>query len=253
MLLEQLVVGSCVSALLKSYVEGIPIVVENHDIDELGTALQHPLTVEQVTTSNSSELCSVLKFILAMRGLVVNPHSVDFLRLEEDKLHSRNLDIQFGKCHLFPTQNLKSDLEVRKVQDEGIFEVMDFMKVRTGSVIDKVTIYPSNSFIDSIGLLDTKSIVAISRLSKEQLTNFDYSDTIVRFLCQKELSESKHINRPIIRKESSARRHLKLEVVSREVTCLEEVVFKSTKKVKYYDRKKRNDIIEAYRRHSSGI
>ena len=79
--------------------------------------------------------------------------------------------------------------------------------------------------------------------------DFDYSDTIVRFISEKELLKDKRLYRPKISLVRDARRNPKLTVVERRVSSLEETVYKSSKKVKYYDRKKRNDILKAYRRN----
>lgn len=251
MLLEDVIVGSCIHALLKSYSDNIPIVLVDHEVPSVDMTLDHPIRVETLNTSEVDDAWSMLKFLCSMKGLIINPHSLDFLRIEKNNLGFRGAAVEFGKCHLFPSQTIRADLDIRKVEHEDLYKTMDFMRLKFCNVTNIDTIFPKESFIKLIRCFGKKEVVAVCNLTKEQLTNFDYSDTIVRFVSQKELLKDERLHRPITRGES--RRNPNLEVIERRVTSLEEVVYKSNKKVKYYDRQKRDDILKAYRRDSSSI
>jgi len=251
MLLKEVIVGSCVYALLKSYSEGIPIVLVEHKSPPVDMRFDHPVCIETLNTLEVSDAWSMLKFLCSMRGLIVNPDTIDSLRIEKNNIGSRNIRIQFEECHLFPTQTVRTDLDISKVEHEDLYKTMDFMRLKFCNVTNIDTIFPKESFIKLIRCFGKKEVVAVCNLSREQLTNFDYSDTIVRFASQKELLKDERLHRPITRGES--RRNPNLEVIERKVISLKEVVYRSSRKVKYYDRQKRDDILKTYRRDNSSI
>lgn len=253
MLLGEVIVGSCIHALLKSHKDKIPILIDSMNSPPDHQELPFDISVAGITTGHLYDAWSILKFSLSMEGLVINPSDLEYVRVEEDTVSSKGVRINFTKCHLFPSKKVKTDLEIKKIQDEGLYKVVDFMRLKTGSVTNISTVYLKDTFIESIKLLNAKNIMSLSTLTKEQLTDFDYSDTIVKFISQKELSDNENIHRPPIRKGSIHRRNLKIEVMKRDVESLEENVYKSSKRVKYYDRKKRNDILKAYRRDNSSL
>lgn len=251
MSLDDIIVGSCFTALLKSYSENMPIVLVDHKIPTVDMTLDYPIQIETLNTIEVSDAWSMLKFICSMRGLIVNPRGLNFVRLEGNTIRFDKGKLEFNKCHLFPVAGLNADLNILKIKGENLYKTMDFMRLKFCNVTNIDTIFPKETFIKLIRCFGKKEVVAISNLTKEQLTNFDYSDTIVRFISQKELLKDERLHRPITRGES--RRNPNLEVVERMVIPLEEVIYKSSKKVRYYDRQKRNDILKTYRRNSAGI
>ena len=251
MLLEEVIVGSCVHALVKAYSESIPIVLVDQSEPDVDVVFDHPVRVETLNTTEVVDAWSMLKFLCSMRGLVINPDTLDFLRVEKNNIGFRDTSIEFKKCHLFPSQNIRTDLDIHKVEHEDLYKTMDFMRLKFCNVTNIDTIFPKESFVKLIRCFGKKEVVAVCNLTKEQLTNFDYSDTIVRFVSQKELLKDERLHRPITRGES--RRNPNLEVIERRVTPLEEVVYRSNEKVEYYDRLKRDDILKAYRRDNSSI
>tara|TARA_R110001583_G_scaffold15480_20_gene63663 strand:- start:1276 stop:2031 length:756 start_codon:yes stop_codon:yes gene_type:complete len=251
MLLEDVIVGSCIHALLKSYLEGIPVVLVDHEIPPVDMTFDHPIQIETLNTLEVGDAWSMLKFLCSMRGLIVNPDSLDFLRIEKNSIGFKGTSIEFKKCHLFPSQSIRADLDIRKIEHEDLYKTMDFMRLKFCNVTNIDTIFPEESFVKMIRCFGKKEVVAVCNLTKEQLTNFDYSDTIVRFVSQKELLKDERLHRPITRGES--RRNPNLEVIERRVIPLEEVVYRNNKKVKYYDRQKRDDILKTYRRDNSSI
>lgn len=249
MFLEDVIVGSCPYALLMSYAEKIPIVIDRYSSPDIDLEFKKQISVESLKTKSVADLWSMLKFLLSMEGLVINPRELEYLRIENDTLSFRNTTISFKKCHLFPSFIAKTELDVLRIENQNAYKTSDFMRLKfcNASNIDKIL--PKDTFIDTIKCYGKKDVLAVSTLSKEQLTNFDYSDTIVRFISEKELLKDKRLYRPKISLVREGRRNPKLTVVERRVSSLEETVYKSSKKVKYYDRKKRNDILKAYRRN----
>jgi len=153
----------------------------------------------------------------------------------------------------FPDSTIKSELEILSTDQRDSYKIIDFMRLKFCSVSNLVPIFPKESFISRIESTGKKELYSVSHLTREQLTDFNYSDTMVRFIVQKLLAEREDIHRPLIHKGGSVRRIPKLEVTERVVVPLEEVQYKSTEKIKFYDRKKRSNIVKAYRRDYPSI
>ena len=253
LILDEVIVGQDVCALMKSYTEEVPIILPRHQLPTVDLKFAKQVRVGQLTTTRHSEAWSMLKFLCGMKGLIINPFDLEYVRIEEDLLKIRGTDIQFQKCHIFPHSAIKVDLEVLATEGRDSYKIIDFMRLKFCDASNLVPVFPNGSFISRIESTGKKEIFSVSFLTKEQLTDFDYSDTMVRFITQKLLMEQGGVHRPLIHKGGTARRKPKLEVMERMVVSMEETVYKSTKKIKFYDRKKRSNIIEAYSRHHSSI
>lgn len=253
MILDEVIVGQDVTALLKSYIEDIPVILPRHHRPTPDLKFDNPIRIEQLRTVSHSEAWSMLKFLCAMRGLVINPSDLEYVRIENDAIGFRGMDIQFRKCHVFPHESIKTDLEVSLIEAEDSYKIIDFMRLKFCDASNLVSIFPKDSFISRIEATGKKEIYAVSFLNKDQLTDFDYSDTMVRFIAQKLLVEQEGLHRPFIHKGGSVKRIPKLQVTGRMVVPLEETVYESTKKIKFYDRKKRINIIKTYSRDHSSI
>ncbi len=253
LIVDEIVVGSCLSALLKSYAESIPILIPRQVPPTIDLKLKRPIEIEQLTTDSHSEAWSMLKFLCAMRGLVINTNSLDYVKICNENVSFSGVEIQYVKCHLFPEPSVKSGLEIVKVLDDNIYKIIDFMRLKFCDASNLVSFSVKDSFISTISSVTKKEIYAVSYLKREDLTNFEYSDTMVRFATQKMLMEQDSLHRPLIHKGGTSRRVPKLAVTERVVVPMREVQYKSDKKVKFYDRKKRKDIIKTYRRNHSSI
>jgi len=253
MLLDSVVVGRGFHSLLKSYTEKIPMVLVNHDSPTIDLKLSDTFHIENLSTVRELEAWQMLKFLCSMEGLIVNPNPLSYLRMEEDTLRFNGGHIQFKKCHLFSCPDLKTDLPIVRIDNDDLYRVLDFMRLKICNASNIDTIFPKDTFIDKIECFGKKEVVAVSTLSKEQLTTFDYSDTIVRFITQKVLLSSNGLHRPLISKDSERRRNPILTVLERSVVPISETVYRSSRKVKYYDRKKRDDIFKAYCRDNTCI
>jgi len=99
--LEEVVVGGCAYALLKSYVSHAPIVLVSSKHPTVDLKFDKAITVEQLTTVSHSEAWSMLKFLCSMRGLVVNCQDLEYVGVKENQIQFRNTTIEFERCHLF--------------------------------------------------------------------------------------------------------------------------------------------------------
>ena len=253
MIVENVIVGSCLPAIIKSYQDNIPIIIPRHVKPTIDLKLQSQSRFENLTTDSYSEAWSMLKFLCAIRGLIINPDSLDYVKICGDKVTFKNTDVEFSKCHFFADSIVKNELEIISIENEIKYKIIDFMRLKFCDASNLVSISVKDSFISKIYPISKKELCAVSFLDKDNLTDFNYSDTMVRFTTQKILESDPRLHRPLIHKTGTSRRIPKLEVVERVVVPLKEVVYKSTKKVKFYDRKKRDNIIKTYCRHNPSI
>ena len=253
MKLQDVIVGGCVYSLLRSHLYKVPVVMPEHKQPSIDMTFESEMTFENLVTKRHCDAWSMLKFLCAMQGLIVNPFDLEYVRIEGDTLTSKGINIQFKKCHLFPHSVVKTDLETSRIEHENCYKIVDFMRLKFCDASNLVSIFPKEGFISRIESIGKKEMYAVSYLQKEQLTNFDYSDTMVRFMVQKMIENNDGVHRPLVSKDREVRRKPKLEVTERKVLPMEEVVYENSKRVKFYDRKKRSNIIKAYRRHCASV
>jgi hypothetical protein len=105
-----------------------------------------------------------------------------------------------------------------------MYKTVDFLRLKFCDATNLGSIFPKDTFIDTIKSIAKKDLIAVSFLEKENLNSFDYSDTIVRMITEKLLLDSDRIVRPSVGRHSNSLRKPKLEVIKRDVFPLEEVV-----------------------------
>ena len=123
MIVENVIVGSCLPAILKSYQDNIPIIIPKHVKPTIDLKFQCKTRFENLTTDSYSEAWSMLKFLCAMRGLIINPDSLEYVKVSEDLINFNNVDIEFSKCHLFPDSVVKNELEIVSIEDENLYKI----------------------------------------------------------------------------------------------------------------------------------
>ena len=209
---NKLVVGSSVAALLFSYFNNLPIIFtdikrpkffERFSLHANFDELAFDTSVSKIATNNGDSLVGVSKnyiwgrlvYLLSYAGLMPLSNKAASIRLESENTlkvsteHSRFVKFSFDELFVFSDDNLYGI----KSEDSDLYEVTDWMNVRSGMVhpFDKIEntsnfvnciyFYPSNR-ID--GTHNKKDLVAISYLTKDQLDDFNYSDTYARFVVE---------------------------------------------------------------------
>lgn len=247
---NQLIVGHCIESLIKSYSENKKIVLTSFDAPSFVDNFENPLLIEGQSYANISDAWSILRFLLSMRGLIVNPKDLFSVRIESSSLFFNNKKVNFKKCHLFPSAKTKVDLEIKTILNKELYRVLDIMRLPFCSVNNMKKMSIPDTFIDEVRFYGKKRIVCISKLTKNQLNSFDYSDTMSRIYTEKELLKQTELVRPLISPTRGMRKP-KPVVLDRIVLPLEEVVYISTKRIKYYERTDRDNIIKTYRRNNT--
>jgi hypothetical protein len=209
---DELVIGNSLEAISYAFLNQKNIVVNEirkpyfFDFFEEAACLRkymiEPIEYE-LTGINGSKIVGASKlevwkrliFHLSMAGLIPVADKVYSLRIEDDNLlkittnNSRMIKIKFDKLRIFDTEKI---VEFDTYNNCDKFRIVDWINVRSGmqheydyfetkdDFVKEVYFYPSDRM--GFGENDNrKDLVAVSYLTKEQLNDFSYSDTYVKF------------------------------------------------------------------------
>tara|TARA_B100001094_G_C17930131_1_gene670319 strand:+ start:76 stop:813 length:738 start_codon:yes stop_codon:yes gene_type:complete len=239
---EQVVLGSCLSSLCHSYKQNIPIILTNFSGPTDDEIFETPCVIDDLGFNKKNEAWTYLKFVLALRGLVINYKEPSSVRLSSDQVKIINANevvtVGFNKCFLYQDRHIKSDLTIKDTLNIGLHKVLDYMKIRVGTHLGLDKVSCTGSFLDSV-VLEGSSVIGVSYLSGPQLLDFNYSDTITRFTTQKLLQGSGLIALPYVDRDKKFKRKLSLEVLKRDVIPMQLTTYIDTDKVKNFGNQER--------------
>ena len=175
-------------------------------------------------------------FHLGLSGKDIYHGKINSIRISEDliKVNSQlgNFKYQYNFCHVFDYSNLSIEDNEMIKHNTDTYDVVDWLQIKQGADFSDIDCIPvQDSFIKEIlfyksGRVDFdsnfKDIVVKSTVSSKDINDFQYSLTMVKFYCEQCLSEKYN-------------QIIKLESVKREKRFLNKPVYKSSKKVKFYD------------------
>ena len=182
---SKVVVGSSPEAVAYAKKNKIPVILPNDE---------YPFRFDCHEGRPKIEEWSKNLWELGMEGL--NPFSrpVDHVSIDEEKIRitydrTNVIDIDYEDCYLFETDGVKHDLEISEERD-SLYRVIDWFavdrcerhnkdRIRTEDDFVKEIIFHQSDRID--GNHDYKDIAAVSYLEEDQLTEFDFSDTMAVF------------------------------------------------------------------------
>jgi len=209
---DEIVIGSSLNALTYSYFNSKPIIFcelkkpqffeffdFNFDLSKLSVEqyefkLRSPTLTKMVGTSKL-EVWERLSFILSLSGLTPVSNNAASIRIYSDdniiKLFTKNsrmVKFKFDKIRIFDDTNVAGlGLPIKQQKN---YRVIDWVDVKSGmshpftyiqgndTFVNEIFFYPSKRFD---GSRNRKDAVSISYLNEEQINNFDYSDTYVKF------------------------------------------------------------------------
>tara|TARA_Y100000034_G_scaffold90917_1_gene109599 strand:+ start:1492 stop:2406 length:915 start_codon:yes stop_codon:yes gene_type:complete len=153
--------------------------------------------------SSKLEIWEHLVFSLSLSGLLPVHDLVSSIRIEDKNIlkvstkNSRMIRFEFNKLRIFDDENVDGlGLSVR----DDKCKVVDWINVRSGmkheydyfetedDFVKEIYFYPSQRLGGGEND-DRKDLVSISYLKKEQLEDFNYSDTYVKFKVQSLMKE----------------------------------------------------------------
>ena len=209
------------------------------------------------------EVWERLVFSLSLAGLLPVHNLASFIRVEDENIlkistkNSRMVKFKFNKLRVFDDENVHG--LGSSVQDDR-YKVVDWINVRSGmkheydyfetedDFVKEVYFYPSQRL--GAGTNDErKDLVSISYLNKEQLEDFNYSDTYVKFKIQSLMKERG------LKGARNGRRHddpskyayysIKIEPVKREIIKLTKPVYENEGLFTFDERKEREVYFES--------
>lgn len=256
------VIGNCLAAALFAYYNNHTLILTS-----IRGPFEHDTLKREIPTFsglNQNKIWSVLVFELAMTGQVPHGTRVESVRITEEEITismgNVNTKCEYDKCFIFDHEKVSFSNEVKKTR-KSTYRVIDWLDVRSGMLHDKDKIETGDQFVKELifyvsnrmpGNKTKKDVVSISYLTDEQLRDFEYSDTMVKFKAEDLMRQhgikgsvcSRNIGR------EPRRYSIKIEHSHREVLQVSGNEFKDSKKVVFLNSTP-EEIVEEYARKRS--
>jgi hypothetical protein len=249
---EELIVGATLSSLLYSYYTGYPLVYIEPCVPfrfdyfepyfNLDRIVGQPEPKEFVTLDLKKkaglpkrDMWEMLYFTLSLSGKVPYADKVKSIRIEEDIsiITRKRNNFNCERVRIFDDRQVQG-LSQKSSGEDKTFNVYDWINVYSGtthgldfitdlggSVIKEIIFYPSDR-ID--GNHNKKDVVCVSSMTEEQLNDYRFSDTYVRFKVESLMKEAgirgTRNGRDQLNPEKYKYYALKLESVEREVKSI---------------------------------
>ena len=211
MSITNLVVGSSTSVLLHCLFSNSTLLINS---------IRRPPVYSKIKGYPEAKLWEELYWVLFLQNKILT-HNVKNINLFQDKIeviHENNIQSVWGfdtllidDCEQVSGYGLDISLS------GNVAEVRDYFAVKRGMAHKEELIETSDSFVKKVfffvspridGNKKKKDAVAISYIEKENLINFDYSDTMVRFKLEKLMNSKLNLSRKV------KIQHLRREVLS---------------------------------------
>jgi len=231
---DKVVIGGSLNAFLYSYKNGLPLIINK---------LDSPFFFE----AKKKKLWNELYFLLSLAGLNTLGDKTDTIRIGDNELTVTTDDfkvvkIQFTELIVFDDTFLFG--LPMSLKEENRFMVLDWMTAKPCAAHDKERISTDEDFVKDIYFYPTdrvdgnhaniKDLVAVSYLTKEQLQDFNYSDTYVRFKTTKLLKENGITGRKNgFQNGKQITYTLRLEVKKRETVKMGMNLYENTETIKF--------------------
>jgi hypothetical protein len=203
---EKLVIGGCLSSLLYSYYNNLPILFTQPKppfiFDEV--AIRNP---EHFGFQNKAKIPQIflwekLMFYQSLQGKVFGSDLIRSIRVEDGNLlkltteFSRMIKTQFSELIVFDSEQVSGLTNAPNLLNTA-HTVIDWYNVRHGSKHDKTYLYYDDPFINEVWFYkskrssyqDRKDCVVRSYLTQDQILSDDYTETISRIKLRRLLKE----------------------------------------------------------------
>jgi len=188
--LKTLVIGGNLKALLYSFINDFPLIYCH---PKLPSKIESDIFLYR--EFEASELWKNLYFLLSLQGNILFADKIDNLRIEEPLLkvftkRARLYEVNFERLIIFDDDHLTGIPPELAIPAKEIYEVRDWINVRSGMKHDHDRINDTTDFVNHIlfypsqrveGNHHFKDVVAVSYLTKEMIDLFEYSDINARF------------------------------------------------------------------------
>lgn len=247
MLLKNVVIGhSLESALFAYYNQYYYIPSDNFQ----PLFFEECLDFSLFGTNNKKEIYDNIKDLLGFLSLNLDYSNLQQIRIQDDqiKIFDDNLlvDFQFEKCYICETAKISHENDIDVAAAETYKVIDDFKINRIG--MDVVHLDPLFSeekllneihFYNSLRVDGTKYVtdaVTVSNLSREDLYDFDYSDTIAVFKLKNILNNMGYyglVDGTVYKNGKNKIRKIIIEHLKRYVLPIDNNTYKDTENVKF--------------------
>jgi len=160
-------------------------------------------------TKNKSQIWRKFKLWLGLLARNLDYPSLGRIRIQDNKikLFDDNLlaEFEFEKCYIFESLNVTHENKIQETKPQVYKVVDDFIISRIGKEVTHIdpiytgdTLLRGSYFYNSLRVDGAKFVtdaVTISYLTREQLYDFDYSDTMANFKLKSQLNSLGYIGR----------------------------------------------------------
>ena len=204
---NDIVIGHSLPALLYSYLNDYPIIINKQLIDNSFDFCHPDLSLGAIGFDNKSshlraaegshevgrskaEVKSELLLCLSLSGLVMNSETLSSTKIMKGEINyftkSRKYSSTYTTAHIFNADNVNG-VNIKKHNIS--YDVYDNIHIRSSNKNDIEYISTDDNFVSQIYIYPSKrngtrqedrDIICKSTLTREQLDSFDYSDTICR-------------------------------------------------------------------------
>jgi len=195
---DTVVIGGSLPAFIYAYTNSLPIIFVDSkppfEFDRFGE--KEDLSFLAMETSEAVTHLRVwdrLVFLLGLSGLMPLSDMAENIRIKEEQLfvvtkQSRLIKINFNKLVIFDDEKISGlDAVIRK--EKGKNRVIDWINVRSGCSHGVDCLVDADDFVSKIVFYPTcrsenknlKDLFVESFLTDEQLKDFNFSDTMVKF------------------------------------------------------------------------
>jgi len=229
---DKIIIGGNLSALIYAYDKKLPLIINN---------LSLPHRFEKINVGGSKlELWNKLYFLLSLSGLKLLDAAT--VRIRENKItatteNSTATKFNINQIIIFDNENVTGLPEPIKKDDE--FMVLDWMIAKPctkhtieylcteDNFVKEIFFYPTDRIQGNH--LDRRDLVTISFLTREQLMDFNFSDTYARFKTLKIMADAGiKGSKSGFSERGQIHHRLKLEVQKREVKKMKMDLYPNT-------------------------
>ena len=198
MLIEKVVIGHSMESALFAYINGYY---------HVQSSSFYPLFFDQdrgfslFGTRNKKEIWTKIKIMLGFLSLNIDYPGVKQIRIKEDKIKifDDNLlvDFEYETCYIFDTLNVSHENKIAKAEAERYKVIDDFKISRMGYSGELDSLYFEDEFMSEVhfynsmrvdGNKSITDIATVSTLTRDQIYDIDYSDTMMMFALKKQLN-----------------------------------------------------------------
>jgi hypothetical protein len=201
-------------------------------------------------TKNKSQIWRKFKLWLGLLARNLDYPSVERIRIQDNKikLFDDNLlvELDFEKCYVFESLNVTHENKIQETKPQVYKVVDDFIISRIGKKVTHIDsvctgddLLRETHFYNSLRVDGAKFVtdaVTTSYLTREQLYDFDYSDTMANFKLKSQLNSLGYIGRKEKGKYKNGTdiyKKLITKHIKRYVIPEDAHIYKNTKNIKF--------------------